>query len=947
MSGRSTTQAELRARSVEVPRVPRRAYLRTVGASAPTWPRTLAITLGLLVTAGGLVTIVGWITHIEGLTDWKSDGISMFPNAATCAIASGLALTLHAFPGERSRALTLGLAALVTAIAGATLLEHLTDVDLGIDTLLFKTSWGQTAATAPMRMGPPASASFLMIGATLLLLSGGSHRRGLASGLAVAVVTLAMLSVIGHLYGAEEMYTIPHLTGIAMQTAGMVLALGIGLVVAIPEREPMRTLLEPGAGGLLVRRALPTVVLLALGFGWIWVVAQDRGLVDAAFGTAARTLAEIAVFVGLLWWAARTVRTHEQARRENQATTRRQSAQLAAFLETAAIGLHRVGPDGTILWVNDAELETLGYTREEYVGHHIAEFHADQAVIADILERLHRGEKLIEYPAQMRCKDGSLKAVLIDSSVLWEDGRFIHTQCFTRDVTDRRGAQESRALLAAIIEASEDAVVSKTLDGRITSWNASAEHIFGYTAAEAVGQSIEIIIPFDRLDEEREIIRRLRLGERVEHFETLRRTKDGRLVDVSLSISPVRDDTGRIVGASKIARDIGDRKRTEQELEESNRRKDEFLAILAHELRNPLAPVRNAARYLQLKGPTDPELRRPVDMIERQVAQMARLIDDLLDVSRISRGTLELRRERVASAEIVEAAVDASHDEIQAKGHRLRIDAPSEPLQLNADRERLVQVLSNLIGNAAKYTPTGGKIEVRVAVEPPTTLVVSVKDNGIGIPPSKLTEIFDLFARVDQSLERQGGLGIGLTLARQLVELHGGTIEARSAGIGHGSEFLLRLPVIVTSAPAATAAPQTAPACAPLRILVADDNQDAAESLQILLQSAGHEVQAVFDGESAITAIERFRPHVALLDIGMPGANGYEVARRVREQSWGREVHLVALTGWGQQADKRRARDSGFDAHFVKPVPLEALDELLATISDAQFGTESGTRRVS
>jgi PAS domain S-box-containing protein len=946
MSGRSTTQAELREHSIEVPRVPSQGYLHVVRASAPTWPRTLAITLGFLVTAGGLVTIVGWITNIRGLTDWKNDGISMFPNTAACAIAGGLALALYAVSSARWRALTMGLAALVASIAGATLLEHLTGIDLGLDTLLFKASWGQTAATAPMRMGPPASLSFALIGAVLLLLSGGSQRRGLASGLAVAVVTLAMLSMIGHLYGAEQMYTIPHLTGIAMQTAGMVLALGVGLIASTPEREPMRTLLERGAGGLLVRRALPTVVLLSLGIGWIRVVAQDRGLVDTAFGTAARTLAEIVAFVGLLWWAARAVRIHEQARRENEATTRRQSAQLATFLDTAAIGLHRVGPDGTILWANDAELATLGYTHEEYVGHHIAEFHADQAVIADILARLHRGETLIEYPAQIRCKDRTLKSVLIDASVLWEDGRFIHTQCFTRDVTDRQGAQESRALLAAIIEASEDAVVSKTLDGRITSWNASAEHIFGYTAAEAVGRSIEMIIPSDRLDEEREIIRRLRRGERVEHFETVRRTKDGRLLDVSLSISPVRDDAGRIVGASKIARDISDRKRVEQELEESNRRKDEFLAILAHELRNPLAPVRNAARYLQLKGPTDPELRRPVDMIERQVAQMARLIDDLLDVSRITRGTLELRRERVASADILEVAVDASRDELQAKGHRLRIDAPREPIQLNADRERLVQVLSNLIGNAAKYTPSGGKIELRIAVEPPTTLVVSVKDNGIGIPPSKLTEIFDLFARVDQSLERQDGLGIGLTLARQLVELHGGTIEARSAGIGHGSEFLLKLPVIVASGPAATAAPQTAPACAPLRILIADDNQDAAESLQILLQSAGHEVHAVFDGESAISAIERLRPHVALLDIGMPGANGYEVARRVREQS-GRAVHLVALTGWGQQADKRRARDSGFDAHLVKPVPLEALDELLAVISDAQAAAESGTRRVS
>ncbi|HEY2389141.1 MAG TPA: PAS domain S-box protein [Candidatus Binatia bacterium] len=895
---------------------------------------------------GGLVTLLGWITGLRGLTDWKSDGIAMFPNTAVCAMASGLSLWLIVSRPQRHRAAA-SLAMLVVLVAGATLIEHLTGIDFGIDTVVANVPWGQSAATAPMRMGPPATTSFLLLAIGLLLVSLGSARRGLAACLGVAAATIALLPLIGHLYGAEQMYTIPRLTGIAMQAAGILVALALGLVASIPDREPMRTLLERGAAGVLVRRALPVVVLLAIAVGGLRVILQDQELVDTAFGAAARTLVEIVTFIALLWWAAATVRTHDQARRANEATTRRQAGQLATFVDTAAIGLHRVGPDGTILWVNDAELETLGYAREEYVGHHIAEFHVDQAVIADILARLHAGEKLIECPARMRCKDGSIKAVLIDSSVLWEDGRFIHTQCFTRDVTDRVGAEQSRALLAAIVEASDDAIVSKTLEGRITSWNAGAERIFGYTAAEAVGRSIELIIPTERLDEEREILRRIRRGERVEHFETVRRAKDGHLLDVDLSISPVRDEVGTIIGASKIARDISERKRAELERAENDRRKDEFLAILAHELRNPLAPVRNAARYLRLKGPTDPELRRPVDMIERQVAQMARLIDDLLDVSRISRGTLELRRERVAASEIVDAAVDACQDDIQAKGHRLRIELPTAPIELDADRERLIQVLSNLIGNAVKYTPAGGRITLRVEAEPPSTFIVTVKDDGIGIPPGKLTEIFDLFARVDQSLERQGGLGIGLTLARQLVELHGGTIEARSEGVGCGSELVVKLPVIVASAPAAAAASAPEAPVSPLRILVADDNEDSADSLKILLESAGHEVHAVFDGEAAISAIAELRPEVALLDIGMPRANGYEVARRVRAEPWGRDVHLVALTGWGQQADKQRAHDAGFDAHLVKPVPLEALDALLATVADRRAADDAGARRVS
>jgi PAS domain S-box-containing protein len=481
-------------------------------------------------------------------------------------------------------------------------------------------------------------------------------------------------------------------------------------------------------------------------------------------------------------------RVQERALRESEAEGRRQANQLEVLVDTAAIAMHRVGPDGTILWANDAELQMLGYAREGYVGHHIAEFHTDQAVIADILARLGRGQRLREYPARLRCKDGSLKFVLIDSSVLWDAGRLVHTQCFTRDVTERVHAEETRALLAAIVEASHDAVVSKTLDGIVTSWNAGAARIFGYSATEMVGRPIAMIIPAERLEEEQDILRRLRRGEGIDHFDTVRRTKDGCLVDVSLTISPVKDESGRIIGASKIARDVTDRKRAEAERAEGERRKDEFIAILAHELRNPLAPVRNAARYLKLRGLVDPDLRRPVEMIERQVAQMSRLIDDLLDVSRISRGTLDLRRERVTCSEIVEAAVEACRDDVQSKGHRLRLHMPAEPLELDADRERLVQVLCNLIGNAAKYTPTGGELELTVVATTSGSLAMSVKDNGVGIPPAKLTEIFDLFARVDHSLVRQGGLGIGLTLVRQLVGLHGGR-QARSA-IRRGSEFI-------------------------------------------------------------------------------------------------------------------------------------------------------------
>jgi CheY-like chemotaxis protein len=319
-------------------------------------------------------------------------------------------------------------------------------------------------------------------------------------------------------------------------------------------------------------------------------------------------------------------------------------------------------------------------------------------------------------------------------------------------------------------------------------------------------------------------------------------------------------------------------------------------------------------------------------MIERQVGQMSRLIDDLLDVSRITRGTLELRRERVACADVVEAAIEACREDLAAKGHRLRTDLPPRALEIEADRDRLVQVLCNLLGNAAKYTPPGGHIDLAVGAGDERTLVISVKDDGVGIPSGKLGEIFDLFARVEQALDRQGGLGVGLTLARQLVELHGGTIEPRSPGIGRGSEFVVRLPVIAPLVQPAATVVDVHAAATPLRIVVADDNEDAAESLAALLEMTGHDVHVAFDGEAAVTAIQQIRPDVALLDIGMPKLNGYEVARRIRGDVNAPRTYLVAITGWGQDSDRQRAEDAGFDAHLVKPVPPDVVQRLLATI---------------
>jgi PAS domain-containing protein len=331
---------------------------------------------------------------VPRLTDWKGDGISMFPNTAVCAVAGGLAIVLlHGRGGAPARAAIRLLGCVVAAIGGLTLFEHLSGVDLGIDTLLFgDRSWGQTAATAPMRMGLPASTSLLASGTALVLLTLGPSARRTGAILGAVIVSIGTLSLTGHLYGASQLYTLPRLTAIALQTATVVLALGVGIVVSAPEREPMRTLLERGAAGVLMRQALPFIVVFAFALGRVRVWIEQAGLVDTAFGTALRTVVEVAMLIGVLWWAAGRVRRQERAEQESQAAVRRHAAQLGSVLDTAAIAIRRVAPDGTILWVNDTELRMLGYAREEYLGRRIADFFVDAGTMPDILARLARGD---------------------------------------------------------------------------------------------------------------------------------------------------------------------------------------------------------------------------------------------------------------------------------------------------------------------------------------------------------------------------------------------------------------------------------------------------------------------------------------------------------------------------------------------------------------------------
>ncbi|HVF59787.1 MAG TPA: ATP-binding protein [Thermoanaerobaculia bacterium] len=436
----------------------------------------------------------------------------------------------------------------------------------------------------------------------------------------------------------------------------------------------------------------------------------------------------------------------------------------------------------------------------------------------------------------------------------------------------------------------------------------------------------------------------LRNNEEYNGHEIVVEQPDGRRLTALAHANPIRDESGAVAGAVNVLVDISDRKRAEEALRQADRSKDEFLATLAHELRNPLAPIRNAVEILNRQKGTTTESRWALEVIDRQMEQMTRLVDDLLDVSRITRNKLELRLERIELAGLVRAAVETSRPLLGAGGHRLTVAVPPRPVFVDADPTRLAQALSNLVNNAAKYTPRGGHITVALERRGDEAAIV-VRDTGIGIPEEMLPSIFEMFTQVDRSLERaQGGLGIGLTLANRLVEMHGGAIEAHSDGPGRGSEFTIRLPAtaeVPRALPQSDLQEERARAGAPLRILVVDDNRDAAATLALLLELTGHDVRTAHDGVEALAAASEFRPDVVLLDIGLPKLNGYEVARRIRSQPRGQGVVLIAITGWGQEEDKRQSQEAGFDQHIVKPVDPATLLKLLSTFEQTAAASVS------
>jgi PAS domain S-box-containing protein len=884
----------------------------------------------------------------------------------------------------------------------------------------------------------------------------------------------------------------------------------------------------------------------------------------------------------------------------------------------ASIGDAVVATDtgGRVTFLNSVAQSLTGWMEEDAKGQPL------ETVFRIVNEQTR---KPVENPAVRALKEGTLVGLANHTILIAKDGteRAIddsaapirHDQgnvagvvLVFRDVTEQRNAERSARFLASIVESSDDAIVGKDVNGIITSWNRAAERLFGYSAPDAIGKPISVLTPPDRADEMPAILARIKQGEQVAHFDTVRRTKDGRHLPISLTVSPIKDQYGEIVGASKIARDISERKKAEEVLREekarlhatltgigdavivtdaegrvtminpvaqtltgwkeeaagrpldevfriineqshqpvenpvsrvlregiivglanhtalvskdgtvrhiedsaapirgdhgqvvgvilvfrdateqrraeeavresqrrekeradeldailratptpiwiahdpecyritgnpasftllglpegsnvsatspghdpakrgfreyrgdmpipvdelpmqmaakgelvtgaevkfvfddgrvrhiygnavplrkldgsvrgcvaafadvtplkeaeealkvADRRKDEFLATLAHELRNPLAPIRNAVELLRRAKWDHALMEQARNIMERQLAQLVRLVDDLLDVSRITTGKLELRKERVELAALLPNAVEETRALMEAKSHELTVMLPEQPIHLQVDPARIAQVLSNLLHNAAKYTEQGGHIRL-TAERQGEEAVISVQDSGIGISAEHLPQIFEIFSQVVPALDRStGGLGIGLALVKRLIQLHGGSIAVHSDGSGRGSQFVVRLPVAVQISEESQQNESEVQSCkTKYRILVVDDLRDSADSMRTMLQLAGHEVQTAYDGEQALAVAAAFSPEIVLLDLGIPKLNGYETARRMRMEPWCKNVVLIAMTGWGQEEDRRRTKEAGFDYHLVKPVDFGALERLLATLN--------------
>lgn len=673
-------------------------HVESVIDGSPSRSQLVVFAAGTYAVWCGILTLAGWFLNRPRLTDWLEDGISMFPVTATCAIACGIGLLLLAARGPRRIGAAM-FGALAAALGLATLLEHATAIDLGIDTFLVRRTWGQNAAASLMRMGLPASTSFAALGISICLLAlGGKHARRIASALGALCTAIASLSLIGYFYGADQLYSLPKLTGIARQAATAVFAIGIGVAALVPEWGFAHLMSRRDGGGVLARRVLPAIVIVSIFVGWLRLQGQDANLYDTAFGSAMRTLVEIGLLLLLVWWTAN-----------------------------------------------------------------------------------------------------------------------------------------------------------------------------GLSATER------------KLRESREELRRA---------------------------------LGDATSASRL--------------------KDEFLAMLSHELRNPMTAILGWAGLVRakVKAHPDVELAHGLEVIERNAKIQAQMIDDLLDVSRIASGKMKLNIQLVELREVVRSAVDVVKPGAEAKGVSIQVFFASGLPQIRADSTRLQQALFNLLVNAVKFTPAGGEVRIECA-RAGSSVSIAVIDTGIGIEPDFLPHVFERFRQQDAATTKKfGGLGLGLSIVKQFVELHGGEVTAASEGAGKGARFSIQIP---TAAPvqsgmrAAERSSDDAPNLNGIKVLVVDDDDDVRDLLNRMLSGCGATVTLARSVDDALEKVASAEPDVLISDIGMPGKDGYDLVWHLRQRGIG--VYAVALTSFASAADRARSVQAGFDAHVAKPIHS---GELFSVVQNAK-----------
>ena len=1024
-----------------------------------------------------LTVSAGWMFGLPVLTSLVPGLRPMQPVTALIFLIVGVALhwaSCGAGPPPSRRVMAAALA--VLALALTSVLACFTGLDSGLEAGWF------------CQMSHHSAAAFVLAASALLLrhveIRGGFRP---APYLAAAVGAVALLELTDYLYRISLSYAVDAYAGMSLPTILAFLALSLGLSEADPAHGLLALARSPGAGGIMLRRLLPTAVALPVGLGWLSFLGQRAGLYDIPLGTALMVTSTVLLLGVLIWRSAcllerldRDLREAnvplERRVEERTAALRESEERLAGIVSSAMDAIISIDEGQFIRLFNPAAEKMFGCSAAEATGQSLARLvparfrqtHADSvrrfaatgvttrrmgelgetygvrangeefpvevsismvssasgklftAIVRDITERKRDEEALREseerfrllaelspdailvhvdgrytyanpaatrllgaqdtqaiigYPVyavippqshalvservrQMleenlavplieyhwRRLDGSLVDVEVSAGpILWQGQPAI--QVMARDITERKAAEaalrESEERFRAIFEYAGIGIAITDWAGRFEQCNPAYCMLLGYSLEELRQNCFpELIHPDDQAVNLVEL-RRLQNKE-VPHFEIENRylRKSGEPVWVRKFVSLLPNATGRSAQIVALVTDMTEHRRMEQALRDADRRKDEFLAILAHELRNPLAPIRNGLYLLRKTGGQEAATEQIYGMMERQVNHLVRLVDDLMEVSRITRGKIELRKEQTDLADILANAIETSQPLIDAAHHALRISLPSCGLPVDADPVRLAQVFANLLNNAAKYTESGGHIELSADCLDGVA-VVSVRDDGGGIPAEMLPCVFDLFAQVDRSLGRaKGGLGIGLALVRSLVEMHGGRVEARSAGVGRGCEFIVRLPLAAAAPACAVFLGAAAAPGVPRRVLVVDDNHDAADTLGRLLKHLDATVRVVYDGQSALAALADFKPDVVLLDLGMPEMDGYETARRIRQSPQQPSVTLIALTGWSQDEDHRRTHAAGFDRHLVKPVELDQLQTMLSS-PQAGLGSEA------